>query len=82
MLGVFTMSAVFEKALESKEITGLQIWALIWLLIEIIVNMLRVSYGKGYNKLEKVKDIAEEYLKSKFSLDLLCWLGLLVDILI
>ena len=46
------------------------------------VNFVRVSYGKGYNKLEKVKEIAEHYLKSKFAIDLLCWLGLLVDILI
>ena len=82
MLGVFTMSVVFEKTLESKEITGLQIWALIWLFVEIGVNMFRVSYGKGYNKLEKLKDIAEEYLKSKFALDLLCWVGLLIDIII
>ena len=54
MLIVFTISVVFIEATFSREVTGVQIWAVIWLLTEIIVNFIRVTYGQGYNKLEKI----------------------------
>ena len=74
------MSTVFEDALKSPEITGLQIWGALWLLIEIGVNFVRVSYGKGYHKMEKLREIAEEYFRGKFGVDFICMLAILIDI--
>ena len=82
MLVIFSMSAVFSEAMKSREVTGVQVWGAVWLLLEIVVNFVRVSYGKGYHKLEKLKEIAEEYLKSKFGIDMICWVGLLLDVAI
>ena len=52
------------------------------MVIEIVVNFLRVTYGQGYNKLEKIRDIASSYFKSRFGIDLLCFLGLIIDLAI
>ena len=77
---IATMSIVFEEALKSQWITKIQIWLAIWLLFEIGVNFVRITDGKGYYKLEKVREIAEEYVRSKFGLDLICWIALIFDI--
>ena len=46
----------------------------------MIVNFVRVSRGRGYYKLEKVREIGWEYIKSKFGIDMMCWMGLVIDI--
>ena len=49
--------------------------------MEIIVNFVKVSYSKGYYKLEKIREIAVHYVKSKFCIDLICFFGLMIDII-
>ena len=41
---------------------------------------MKISYGKQYEKLEKLSEIASQYMKGKFKIDAVCWIGLLIDI--
>ena len=77
---IISMSAIFAGAARSKEITAIQAWVTVWMMGEIIVNFVRVSYRKGYHKLEKITEIAKEYLKGKFGIDILCLIGLIIDL--
>ena len=80
MIVIFSMSVLFEEALKSEGVTGVQAWATAWLLIEMGVNFVKVSYGKGYHKMEKLREIAEFYFRGKFAIDFACWLGLVLDL--
>ena len=79
---IASMSVIFTEATSSQQITSIQTWATVWMVIEIVVNFLRVTYGKNYNKLEKIRDIASGYFKSRFGIDLLCLAGLIIDLVI
>ena len=81
MLVIASISIIFEDAMSSQGVTNIQIWAALWLLVEIVVNFVKVSYSNGYYKLEKIKEIAKHYVKSRFGLDLICFVGLMIEII-
>ena len=51
ILAIATMSIVFEKTMNCQEVKGIQIWGTLWLVVEIGINFVKVSYGTGYKKL-------------------------------
>ena len=79
MLIIASISVIFEEQF-NEGVTTIQIWGAAWLLVEIVVNFVKVSYSKGYYKLEKIKEIAKNYVKSEFCIDLICFVGLVIDI--
>ena len=48
-------------------------------MIEIVINFIRVSDGKGY-KLEKMREIMAVYVKGRFKFDIVCLVALIIDI--
>ena len=56
-------------------------WGVAWLFVEIVMNFFKVSYSKRFEKLEKIRDIAKHYAKGRFWMDLICLVGLLIDII-
>ena len=79
---IATLSIVFEDIVVSKDVTIFQIMGGFWLLLEIIINFTRISYGKSDSKLEKLKEIALYYFKSRFGIDVICLGAIIIDLIV
>ena len=81
ILVVASLSIIFEQTMKNSGVMVVEIIGVCWLVIEIAVNFVKVSYSKGYYKLEKIREIAKDYARRRFWIDLICLTGLTIDII-
>lgn len=62
---------VFTELINSTEIFDIEIFGVVWILIEIFVNFVRVK-NETSERIEKLNNIARKYAKNIFWMDLLC----------
>ena len=78
---ISTLELVFPSLRGSPGLEQLRIYGIIWVLIEILINFIRVNHADGEN-IRKLKEIGVLYLKRKFWVDLGCLFSLLLNIVI
>lgn len=62
---------VFTELINSTEIFDIEIFGVVWILIEIFVNFVRVK-NETSERIEKLNNIARKYATNIFWMDLLC----------
>jgi hypothetical protein len=62
---------VFTELINSTEIFDIEIFGVVWILIEILVNFVRVK-NETSERIEKLNNIAKKYAQNIFWMDLLC----------
>lgn len=78
---VLTLNLAFSELDNSEFVEGFKVYSCLCICVEILLGFFIIRVKKG-KKITKIKDLAENYIKKQFWIDLVCLVSLLISLLV